>query len=56
MSYTIVKRVNGVSLLVLNDFGFPFLFNNETDAVLEKIEQQQKYDEPILVYKTTITV
>ena len=52
--YTIVKRVNEVNMLVLNEHGFPFMFNDAEEANLEKIDQQMIHDEPVLVHATTI--
>jgi hypothetical protein len=47
--YTLVRVSGDIHCVLLNGYGFPYKFEKEEDAILERIEQQQIYDEPVII-------
>lgn len=54
MKYVIVKKIEDLKQLLMNDYGFPMVFRSKTDAELARIEAQMDNDEPILIHETMI--
>jgi len=54
MKFTLIRKVNGINHLLINQHGFPFMFEDEEEAYLEKIDQQLISDEPIFVHGTIV--
>ena len=54
MKFTLIKRINGLNHLLISQHGFPFLFDDEEEAHLERIDQQLINDDLILVQGTKL--